>query len=83
MNHKFFKMTINYPKLLHGNYEAKRLPSDFSPDRIVLNSACNILNPLGIFYCPVVDKNYFANDGNNLYSPYRRTAKDPKINKLL
>ena len=63
MNHKLFKMTINHQKLLHGHYEAERLPKDFSPDRIVPDFAFNVLNPLGLLYRPVADENYLANGG--------------------
>lgn len=56
-------MTINYQKLLHGRYEAERLPTDFSPERIVPDFAFNILNPLGLLYRPVVDENYLQNGG--------------------
>ncbi len=56
-------MTINHKKLLQGRYEAERLPSDFSPDRIVPDFAFNVLNPLGLLYRPVVDEDYLANGG--------------------
>ena len=56
-------MTINHQKLLHGSYEAERLPSDFSPDRIVPDFAFNVLNPPGLLYRPVVDENYLQNGG--------------------
>ncbi len=55
--------TINHQKLLHGNYEAERLPSDFSPERIVPDFAFNVLNPSGLLYRPVVDEDYLANGG--------------------
>lgn len=63
MNHKLFRMTIDHQKLLQGRYEAKRLPSDFSPERIVPDFAFNVLNPLGLLYRPVVDEDYLQNGG--------------------
>jgi len=56
-------MTINHQKLLQGRYEAERLPSDFSPDRIVPDFAFNVLNPLGLLYRPIADEDYLANGG--------------------
>jgi peptidoglycan/xylan/chitin deacetylase (PgdA/CDA1 family) len=56
-------MTINYPKLLQGRYEAERLPKDFSPERIVPDFAFNVLNPRGLLYRPVVDEDYLQNGG--------------------
>lgn len=56
-------MTINPQKLLQGHYEAERLPSDFSPERIVPDFAFNVLNPLGLLYRPVVDEDYLQNGG--------------------
>lgn len=56
-------MTINHQKLLQGRYEAERLPTDFSPDRIVPDFAFNVLNPLGLLYRPVVDEDYLENAG--------------------
>ena len=56
-------MTINYQNLLQGRYEAERLPTDFSSDRIVPDFAFNILNPPGLLYRPVVDEDYLANGG--------------------
>jgi len=56
-------MTINYQKLLQGRCEAERLPSDFSPERIVPDFAFNVLNPLGLLYRPVVDEDYLQNGG--------------------
>lgn len=56
-------MTINYQNLLQGYYEAERLPTDFSSDRIVPDFAFNALNPLGLLYRPVVDEDYLANGG--------------------
>jgi len=56
-------MTINPQKLLQGHYEAERLPSDFSPERIVPDFAFNILNLLGLLYRPVVDEDYLQNGG--------------------
>lgn len=56
-------MAINYQKLLHGSYEAERLPSDFSPERIVPDFAFNVLNPPGLLYRPIVDEDYLANGG--------------------
>ena len=56
-------MTINHKKLLQGHYEAERLPSDFSPERIVPDFAFNVLNPLGLLYRPVVDEDYLQNGG--------------------
>jgi hypothetical protein len=53
MNHKLFKMTINHQNLLQGRYEAERLPSDFSPERIVPDFAFNVLNPKGLLGRPV------------------------------
>jgi len=57
------KVNIDFQKLLQGRYEAKRLPSDFSPERIVPDFAFNVLNPLGLLYRPVVDEDYLANGG--------------------
>jgi peptidoglycan/xylan/chitin deacetylase (PgdA/CDA1 family) len=56
-------MRINLQKLLHGNYEAERLPKDFSSDRIVPDFAFNVLNPLGLLYQPVVDEHFLNNGG--------------------
>ena len=56
-------MTINYQKLLQGHYEAERLPTDFTPERIVPDYAFNVLNPRGLLYRPVVDENYLQNGG--------------------
>ncbi len=56
-------MTINHQKLLQGHYEADRLPSDFSRERIVPDFAFNVLNPLGLLYRPVVDEDYLQNGG--------------------
>jgi peptidoglycan/xylan/chitin deacetylase (PgdA/CDA1 family) len=56
-------MTINHQKLLQGHYEAERLPSDSSPERIVPDFAFNILHPLGLLYRPVVDEDYLENGG--------------------
>jgi hypothetical protein len=55
--------TINHHHLLQGRYEAARLPSDFTPERIVPDFAFNVLNPLGLLYRPVVDEAYLANGG--------------------
>jgi len=54
-------MTINHKKLLQGRYEAERLPSDFSPDRIAPDFSFNILNHLGLLYRPIVDEDIIAN----------------------
>ena len=56
-------MTLNHQKLLQGRYEAERLPSDFSPERIVPDFTFNVLNPQGLLYRPVVDEDYIANGG--------------------
>ena len=56
-------MFINPQNLLQDRYEAERLPSDFSPDRIVPDFAFNVLNPLGLLYLPVVDEDYLQNGG--------------------
>lgn len=56
-------MNINYQKILKGCYEAERHPKDSSPERIVPDFAFNILNPLGLLYRPVVNKNYLAKGG--------------------
>jgi len=49
--------------LLHGRYEAERLPKDFTPERIVPDFAFNVLNPLGLLYRPVADEAYLENGG--------------------
>lgn len=56
-------MSINPQNLLHGRYEAERLPKDFSSERIVPDFTFNVLNPLGLLYRPVVDEDYLANGG--------------------
>jgi len=57
-------MLINLKNLLQGNYEAERLPKDFSPERIVPDFAFNIFNPLGLLYRPVMDENFLAKGGS-------------------
>lgn len=54
---------VNWQKLHQGCYEAERLPKDFSSERIVPDYAFNVLNPLGLLYCPVVDEHCLANGG--------------------
>ena len=63
MSFEINKIDIDYQKLLHGRYEAERLPKDFSPKRIVPDFAFNVLNPLGLLYRPVVDEDYLAKGG--------------------
>jgi hypothetical protein len=65
-------MTINYRTLLQGRYEAERLPTDFSSDRIAPDFAFNVLNPLGLLYRPVVDEDYLTNDGQKPTWPDRK-----------
>lgn len=55
--------TVDCQYLLKGHYEAERLPSDFSPERIVPDFAFNVLNPLGLLYRPVVDEEHIARGG--------------------
>jgi len=55
--------SIDIMGLLHGRYEAERLPKDFSPERIVPDFAFNVLNPLGLLYRPVADEAYLENGG--------------------
>jgi len=54
---------LDIPSLLAGRYEAERLPSDFSPERVVPDFAFNALNPLGLLYHPVVDEHHLASGG--------------------
>ncbi len=56
-------MSINPQNLLHGRYEAERLPKDFSSERIVPDFTFNVLNPLGHLYRPVVDEQYLKDGG--------------------
>jgi len=65
-------MELDYKNLLEGRYEAERLPSDFSPDRIVPDFAFNILNSLGLLYRPVVDEIYLQNGGQKPTWPDRK-----------
>jgi peptidoglycan/xylan/chitin deacetylase (PgdA/CDA1 family) len=64
---------IDYQKLLRGQYEAERLPKDFSPARIVPDFAFNILNPLGFLYKPVVDEEYMTTGGKKPVWPDGKT----------
>ena len=64
---------IDYQKLIRGHYEASRLPSDFSPERIVPDFAFNVLNPLSLIYRPVVDEHFLETGGKKTIWPNAKT----------
>lgn len=55
--------TLDYQKLIQGQYEIERLPNDFTPEHPVPDYAFNILNSLGLLYRPVVDEVFLAKGG--------------------
>jgi len=63
-NHKIkHQLSINYEKLLQGQYEAESLPPNFATKHAVPDFAYNVLNPLGLIYRPVVDEHFLKNGG--------------------
>jgi peptidoglycan/xylan/chitin deacetylase (PgdA/CDA1 family) len=47
---------IDFQKLLRGEYEAERMPQQFSPESFVPDFAYNVLNPVGALYRPLADE---------------------------
>jgi len=66
------KIDINYKKLIQGEYEAQRLPKGFSPEHRVPDYAFNVLNPLGLLYCPVVDDYFFKKSNKKPVWPEKK-----------
>lgn len=56
-------MKLDHTKLIRGEYEAERLPADFSEKNRVPDYAFNVLNMLGLLYTPIVDEAHLSQAG--------------------